>query len=320
MQRKLTSVGDRGQFVSAVALPGAFNRLLVAYYDATNADLRAGLCNSQQCDFFSTDRLLDNAGAAGEHTAIAINPATGFAVISYYAATFADARLYVCSNADCITGSVSTIDTQNDAGKNGALAFGANLMNFTNLFAVYDDATLGTIKFSRSVLPFTSFGPMTLGAGTDAAINVGASGFPDIVFRGPSDTLVHVRCLSFDCSGANQTVQTLSMPGQGFAPSITRLPNGNAFITSQQDNSILRGYVCNDAACSAPQVLILEAGPGLGAPSIAASYSDGRPLAFYQDAINKDVRAAECASLACTSIASRVSVNGFAVKSAKFCA
>lgn len=318
MQRKLTNVGDRGQFVSALALPCASNRPLVAYYDATNGDLRAGLCNSQQCEFFSTDRVLDNVGAACQHTAMAINPATGFAVVSYYAATLADARLYVCSNADCSAGSVSTIDTQNDAGKNGALAFGANLANFTNLFAVYDDATLGTIKFSRSVLPFNSFGPITLGAGTDAAINVGASGFPDIVYRGPNNALVHVRCLSFDCSGANQTMQTLSMPGQGFAPSITRLPNGNAFITAQQDNSILRGFVCNDLACSAPQVLILDAGPGIGAPSIAASYGDGRPLAFYQDAVNKDVRAAECSSVACTSISTRVSVNGFAVSLPNF--
>ncbi len=310
----LTNTGDRGQFVSAAALPGAFNRALVAYYDATNQDLRVGTCtSSSSCSGFSADRVLDSAGDVGQHTAIAINPVTGFAVISYYVATagIGDARLYVCGNADCSTGSAGTIATAGNVGRNSALAFGANIGNLTNLFVVHDDQSSGQVRFERGVAPFTSFGGIDLGAGSDPAISVGSSGFPDIVYRGADDRLVHVRCLSFDCSGANQVTQALAVAGKGFAPSIARLPNGNVFITAQEQASgTLFGYVCNDAVCASPQVLTMEEGPNLGGVSIASSYADGRPLAFYQDAFNQDVRSSECSTAACTALQRRIAANG----------
>jgi hypothetical protein len=318
----LTNTGNRGQFVSAAALPGAFNRPLVAYYDATNQDLRVGICSSSNsCNGFSADRVLDSAGDVGQHTAMAINPVTGFAVMSYYVATagVGDARLYVCSNAECSTGSASTIATAGNVGLNSAIAFGANLSNFTNLFVVHDDQTSGQVRFERGVAPFTSFGGIDLGAGSDPAIDVGSSGFPDIVYRSADDRLVHVRCLSFDCSGANQVTQTLAAAGKGFAPSITRLPNGNAFITAQEQASgTLFGYVCNDAVCAAPQVLTIETGPSLGGVSIASSYVDGRPLAFYQDALNKDVRAYECTTPACAAFQRRITANGIGASAPNF--
>jgi hypothetical protein len=310
----LTNTGDRGQFVSAAALPGVFNRPLVAYYDATNQDLRIGICSSSSsCDGFSADRVLDSVGDVGQHTSVAINPVTGFAVISYYVATadIGDARLYVCSDADCSTGSTGTIATAGNVGRNSAIAFGANLSNFTNLFVVHDDQSSGQVRFERGVAPFTSFGGIDLGAGSDPALNVGSSGFPDIVYRGADDRLVHVRCLSFDCSGANQVTQTLAAAGKGFAPSMTRLPNGNVFVTAQEQASgTLFGYVCNDAVCASPQVLTIEAGPSMGGVSIASSRVDGRPLAFYQDALNKDVRSFECGTVACIDFQPRITANG----------
>ena len=314
---RLTNTGDRGQFVSAAALPGVFNRPLVAYYDATNQDLRAGLCNSSSgCGFLSSDRLLDSGGDVGQYTAMAINPATGFAVISYYAATAGinDARMYVCSNADCSTGSANTIETSGDVGRNMDVAFGANLNNFTNVFAVYDNVSTGQVRFARAVLPFNSFGAADLAAGSDAAINVGSSGLPDIVYRGADNSLKYTRCLSLDCIGANQVTQTLAPAGKGFAPSITRLPNGNLFITAQEASTgSLFGYVCNDLSCAAPQVLTMDAGPNMGAASIASSYDDGRPLAFYHDMAAKDVRASECTQLNCAALQQRIAVNGASV-------
>ena len=313
----LTNTGDRGQFVSAAALPGVSNRPLVAYYDATNQDLRSGICStSSGCGFLLADRILDSGGDVGQHTAMAINPATGFAAISYYAATagISDARIYVCSNADCSAGSANTIEMSGDVGRNSAIAFGANVGNFTNVFAVYDNLSTGQVRFARAVLPFNSFGAADLGAGSDAAINVGTSGLPDIVYRSADDSLKYTRCLSFDCAGANQVTQTLAPIGRGFAPSITRLANGNVFITAQESSTgTLFGYVCNDASCSAPQVLTMEAGPNMGGVSIASSYDDSRPLAFYQDVAAKDVRASECTQLNCTTLQQRVATNGLSV-------
>ncbi len=313
----LTSA-NRGQFVSSANLPGAANRPLVAYYDANTQDLRAGICSSSSvsgCRGFTADRALDTGGDVGQYTAMAVNPATGFAVISYYFATagFGDARIYVCSNADCSAGSTANIDTNGDVGRNSAIAFGANLANFTNLFVVHDNLSTGQIRFLRATAPFSSFGGIDLGAGSDAAISVGSSGFPDIVYRGADDRLVHVRCLSFDCTGVNQVIQTLASPGKGFAPSITHMPNGNVFVTAQEQASgSLFGYLCNDAVCASPQVLTIETGPNLGDVSMALSFSDNRPLVLYQDSFAKDVRTAECASAACAQIRRRISANGTA--------
>ncbi len=312
----LTSSGDRGQFVSA-ALPGVFNRPLVAYYDATNQDLRAGVCgNNSGCGGLSTDRILDSGGDVGQHTSMAINPATGFAVISYYAATagVGDARVYACSNADCSAGSVNTIELSGDVGRNSAVAFGANLSNFTSVFAVYDNQTTGQVRFARAVSPFNSFGTSDLGAGSDPAISVDSAGLPTIVYRGADDSLKHARCLSLDCSGTNLVTRTLAAPGEGLAPSITRLPTGNVFITAQvASTGSLLGYVCNDVDCTNPQILTMETGPNMGGTSIASSYDNGRPLAFYHDAAAKDVRASECTQLNCLTLQRRISVNGNSV-------
>ena len=312
MGNRLTALGDRGRFPSAAALPGLSNRFLVAYFDQANQDLRAGLCESStRCDRFLTDRILDSAADVGQHIAIAINPATGFALISYYASNLGDARVYACSNADCSTGSAQSIETGGDVGVNSALAFGANLTNFTNAFIVYDNRTSGQIRFARGVTPFSSFSPVDLAPGSNPSINVGASGFPDIVFRGANDSLTHIRCLSFDCTGANQILQTLAGAGKGFAPSIARLANGNVFITALEPaTNTLFGYVCTDVTCAAPQILTLETRLGIGGVSVASSYADGRPAAFYQDADAKDVRVADCTSVACSTLQQRIAANG----------
>jgi hypothetical protein len=324
----LTSLGDSGKFVSAAALPGNFFRPLVAYYDASNEDLRAGVCSDTfQCSFFLTDRVLDSGGNVGQYTAMAINPATGFAVISYYVATagVGDARVYACSNADCSAGSVQTIETNGDVGRNSAIAFGADIGNFTNLYAVYDNASTGQVRFARAISPFNAFGVIDLGAGSDPAISVGSSGFPDIVYRGADNSLKYVRCLSFDCSGANQVTQTIAPAGFGFAPSITHLRNSLAnaqkqsaggqpklFITTQEPSTgTLYGILCNDSACANPVVGPLENRPGLGGASIASNLDNGRPIAFYHDAIAQDVRATEFLQASGATLRRGIAVNGF---------
>lgn len=323
LSNQLTFTGNRGQFVSAALLPGAQNRALVAYYDAIDGDLRAGLCNSASCNFFSAERILDSGGDVGQHTAMAVNPATGFAVIAHYSNTFGDARLYACSNADCSTGAPQTIETAGNVGRDIAIAFGANLSNFTNLFAVYSESVAGEVRYARGNAPFSQFSSSSLGAGQDPALDVGSSGFPDIVYRGPQDNLIYVRCLSFDCTVGARVSQTIAPAGRGFAPSIARLPNGNAFITAQEPaTKTLFGYVCNDANCSNPQIITLESGgaggPELGGTSLASTYADGRPLAFYRDATRADVRAAECTSAACSEVTRRISINGIDAKLPNF--
>ena len=321
---QLTSTGDRGQFVSAAVLPGAQNRTLVAYYDATAGDLRAGLCNSAaSCSFFSAERMLDGGGDVGQHATIAVNPATGFAVIAYYSNTLGDARLYACSNADCSAGAAQTIETSGNVGRDIAIAFGANLGSVTNLFAVYTESTLGEVRYTRGNAPFSTFSAITLDQGRDPAISINVSGFPDVVYRGAQDTLIYLRCLSFECTLANRVSQTIASAGKGFAPSITRLPNGNAFVTAQEPSTgTLFGYVCNSVNCSNPQVISMESGGVggaiLGGTSIASTYADGRPLAFYRDATRQDVRTAECTSTACSAITSRISINGIAAKLPNF--
>jgi hypothetical protein len=301
-ETRLTSGADRGRFVSVARRSALEERPFAPYYNATTGDLEAMDCLFSSCSV-GTIRVLDTVNDVGAGTATAIDTATGFPHVAYYDATNGDLRLYRCASATCDSGSSVVVDGVGDRGRNPSMAFVNNL-----LWIAYDDTSTGEVRLARGVAPFAgaSFATFSLAAGSDVAITVDGSNFVDLVFRGaPGDTLERVRCLDGNCSASTQ--QTLDGAGRGFAPSAARLPNGNLLVSHHQPSAgAMLATVCNDAACSAPQRLTLEAGPGFGPTSVALAYTVGRPLIQYRDAARTEMRSTQCTTLACTAFIRRI--------------
>lgn len=299
---RLTDGEDRGRFVSAARRGALAQRPFAAFYNATRGDLEAVDCFDSSCNS-AILRVLDTVNDVGVGTATAIDPATGFPFIAYYDATNGDLRLYRCASAACDSGSSIVVDGLGDRGRNPTMAF-AN----TALWIAYDDSSSGELRLARGVAPFGAgdFQSFSIGPGGDASITLEAGVFVDLVFRGgAAGTLERLRCTDIVCGLATQS--TLIGAGRGFAPSATRLPNGNLLVSHHQPAAgALLATVCNDASCSAPQRLILESGPGFGPTSVALAYAGGRPLIQYQDAVLSEVRSAQCTTTACTALIRRI--------------
>ncbi len=299
---RLTDGDDRGRHVSAARRSALAQRPFAAFYNATRGDLEAVDCFDSSCNI-ATLRVLETANDVGRGTATAVDPATGFPLIAYYDATQGDLRLYRCASPSCDTGSSVVVDGLGDRGRNPAMAF-ANAA----LWIAYDDSSSGEVRLARGLAPFGAgdFQSFAIAAGSDASVAPDASGLVDLVFRGGAQgTLERLRCDDLGCTLATQS--TLDGAGRGFAPSATRLPNGNLLVSHHQPSAgAMLATVCNDAACSAPQRLTLEPGPGFGPTSVALAYAAGRPLIQYQDAALSEVRSTQCTTTACTAFIRRV--------------
>ena len=299
---RLTSGADRGRFVSAARRSALSQRPFAAYYNATSGDLEAVDCFDSSC-ISATLRVLDTTNDVGLGTATAVDPATGLPYVAYYDATNGDLRLYRCATATCDSGNSVLLDATGMRGRNPSMAFASNL-----LWIAYDDTLTGEVWLARGVAPFApaNFTFFSAGTGSDASLSLDASGFVDLVFLGlPGGTLERLHCNDVNCSSAGQS--TLDGVGRGYSPSATHLPNGNLLVSHHEfATGAMRATVCNDAACSAPQRLVLETGPGYGPLSVAESYSSGRPLIHYGDTVLTEMRSTQCTTTACSTLIRRI--------------
>lgn len=302
---------DRGRHVSAATRTALTNRPLLAYYDATNGDLIAADCLSPDCSF-AIERTLETAGNVGQDTAIAIDPATGFAVISYYDVGNGDLRLYRCASALCNSGSSVLVDGTGDRGRNSSMVFAGS-----TLWIAYEDRTSGGMIRARSTSPFSTFVFVSQPGSVEPSLTADGAGLLDMVWRETvTQTLQRLRCQDATCSTGAQS--TLAGAGRAFRPSATRTTSGNLMVSHAEPaaNSV-RGTVCPDAVCAAPQGLVFDTRPGIGGKSILRSTSNGLPLVYYQDSVRADVRAAQCTTAGCSAFILRTALNGLPVTGAR---
>lgn len=299
---RLTSGADQGRFVSAARRSALSQRPFAAFYNATTGDLEAVDCFDSSCNS-ATLRVLDTVNDVGAGTATAIDPATGFPYVAYYDASNGDLRLYRCATATCDSGNSVLLDATSTRGRNPSMLFSNSA-----LWIAYDDTSTGEVYLARGVAPFAAanFDVFSAGMGGDASLSIDASGFVDLVFHGgASGTLERLHCNDASCILAGQS--TLDGAGRGYAPSATRLPNGNLLVSHHElATGAMLATVCNDAACTAPQRLVLESGPGYGPSSVAEVYASGRPLIHYGDTVLTEMRSTQCTTIACTSLLRRI--------------
>jgi hypothetical protein len=304
-------VADRGRHVSAAPRPALTNRPIAAYYDATNGNLMAFDCTSTECQY-GIERTLESVGNIGQDTATVVDPATGFPLIAYYDVDNADLRLYRCATAVCDSGSSVLVNGTNDRGHNVSMVFAGS-----TLWMAYEDRTSGELILARSTTPFNTFSIVSQASGAEPSLTADANGFLDMVWRETiGNTLQRLQCLNTTCSSANQG--TLATAGRGFRPSSTRLPSGNLLVSHfEPGTGSMRGTLCNDLGCSAPQSLLFESSPGVAGKSLMRTTDTGLPLVFFHDALRADVRSSQCTAAACTAFTQRVAYNGFPVNGAR---
>lgn len=302
---------DRGRYVSAATRSALSNRPIAAYYDASNGDLMAFDCLSTEC-LFGIERTLESVGDIGQDTATVVDPATGFPLIAYYDVGNADLRLYRCASAACDSGSSILVSGTNDRGHNVSMAFAGS-----TLWMAFEDRSSGELILARGSAPYNSFAVLSQANGAEPSLSADASGFLDMVWRETvGNTLQRLQCLNAICSSANQI--TLAAGGRGHRPSSTRLPNGNLLVSHFEPGAgNLRGTLCNDLACTAPQALVFDSGAGIAGKSSMRTTTGGLPLVYFHNAARNDVDAAQCSNASCASILKRTALNGLPVTGAR---
>ncbi|MBM3695757.1 MAG: hypothetical protein FJW79_07485 [Actinobacteria bacterium] len=127
---------------------------VISYYDWDNGDLRLARCGDATCTSGNTLRTVDDTGASGWYTSLALD-AGDYPVISHYDAANGDLRLARCGHTTCDLGNTLTIvDSSGDVGHFTSLVLNANGWPVIS----YNDWTNGDLKVARCGNPTCSSG------------------------------------------------------------------------------------------------------------------------------------------------------------------
>jgi uncharacterized repeat protein (TIGR01451 family) len=190
--------GDVGR-PSAVAF-GSDGLALIAYYDATNRDLKIAHCLTVDCTS-STKTVLDGAGDVGSALALAVG-ADGLGLVAYLDATLGTVKVAHCADAACTTASTATVGTGASPYQGIGIVIGSdalplivyNTVNFRAASAHCLDAACSSA--SVTVLSF--------GGGTrTASLAIGGDGLP-LLALGDGFSLSVSRCVDLACTNADQ--------------------------------------------------------------------------------------------------------------------
>ncbi len=202
-----------GKYTSIALGTDGFAR--ISYRDEDNDDLKFVRCLDADCTVKNITSV-DTAGNLGDFgTSLALD-ANNFAYISYRASggSTDDLKLARCTNEDCTTKVITTVDAAGDQGKYSSLKLAGD--GFARIS--YYDASAGAMKFVRcldadctakniaSVDTAGDVGPYT-------SLALGADGFGRISYRDNSSAdLKYIRCIDADCSAPKQRADV----GQSF--------------------------------------------------------------------------------------------------------
>ena len=109
--------------VTADMCLGSDDLPLMAYYDFTNHRLKVAHCNDQLCTDSTTALVGGSTGDLGFRPAIALNPLTGYGLITFYDNAYRDLEVATCSNIACTSVQVFTLDSNGDKGLFSSVAF-----------------------------------------------------------------------------------------------------------------------------------------------------------------------------------------------------
>ncbi len=301
--RTLDAVGDVGQYTS-IAIRPASGLPIISYWDQTNDDLKVYDCTNAACSA-GTARTLDATGIVGWHTSIAIRPASGLPIISYWDGSNNDLKVYDCSNAACSAGTARTLDATGNVGQYTSIAIrpasGLPIISYwdatNNDLKVYDCSNAACSAGTARTLDATG----NVGTYTGIAIRP-ASGLPIISYTDGSNSNLKV----YDCSNVFCSAgagRTLDVTGDvGFFTSIAIRPASGLPIISYYDdtNDDLKVYDCIHAGCLYGIARTLDATGSIGwHTSIAINPASGLPIISYQAQNNGHLKVYSCGDSRC---------------------
>jgi hypothetical protein len=186
---------DVGWFTSLAI--GTDGNPVIAYYDATNADLKVARCNDPACAGGNeTISVVDSAALVGKFASLAIG-ADGNPVIAYYDETSHDLKVARCNDKACSGGNETRtpVDTSGDVGTHASLAIGLD----AKPVVAYYDATNGNLKLARCndlACAGQNESLATLDSGGDvglyASIAIGLDGVPVVAYMDSTNGVVKV--------------------------------------------------------------------------------------------------------------------------------
>jgi hypothetical protein len=297
------ATGSVGQY-SSVGV-GGDNFPVMAYYDATNLDLKYVKCNDTACSS-KVIQTLDSTGDVGSYAALKVIDGTKLA-IAYHDVTNGDLKyLYCTSLSNCAgTATIRTIDSTGVVGQYASLVV---VQDGTPVIS-YFDITNGDLKVAKcndiTCASSTITSVDTTGTvGQYTASAIGSDGDPVISYYDPSGgNLKMVKCGNYSCSAGNTITAVESTNDIGQHTSIAVGVDGLPFIAHYSVTNLdLRVIKCGNTACSAGNIATAVDTTGSVGQYTSVAFGAGPfPIISYYNATNGDLKVAACGNSACSS-------------------
>jgi hypothetical protein len=142
------STGATGYYPSITI--GADGFPVIAYFDASNGDLKVAKCVHVACTAVAAITTVDSLGGVGKYSSITIGP-DGLPVLAYYDETNKNLRFAKCADAACAGASALThVDLVGDVGMYPSIAIGVDGLPVI----AYFDATNQVLKVAKCANAF----------------------------------------------------------------------------------------------------------------------------------------------------------------------
>lgn len=239
----------------------------------------------------------------GRYTSIVLT-SDDVPIISYFDYTNQDLKLAVCDDTNCNNPTISTIDATNDVGAFSSIALTTDGIPVIG----YADTTDGSAKLAicnnaACTSPTISTVDSTNVVGTYLDLALTSDNKPVMSYLDSTNyNLMLAICNNAACT--SPTISTIDNSDDlvGLNTSIA-VNSSNIPIISYHDatNTSLKLAICNNTACTSPNITTLDSTGIVGEESSLAITSDNKPIISYFDGTNSDLKLAICNNATCTS-------------------
>ena len=293
------SAGDVGTYTSGTV--DSSNRPVIAYYDATNADLKVVHCNDMDCaGGFESITSPATTGNVGSYASLELT-AGGLPVVSMVDATSDSLLLMLCNDANCAGNDEQFRTLWNGPATHTSLGLAPGGLPVVSFY----DASNGDLRLARCADTSCSSSTVDLVDGAGDVGEYGALGFDTAgaavisYYDRSNGDLKIARCTTptTDCSSGVTVFAADSTGDVGQHTSLTFNTSPAAPVVTYYDatNGDLKMLTCDDAAC-APGGDLAQAKDvegDVGAFTSVDFRSSSATLVYY-DATHQDLKVLLC--------------------------
>ena len=130
----ITTLDSEGEVGTSTSIAiGSDGLGLISYVDHTNQALKVAHCSNVACTSATLSTLDNGVAANAPATAIVIG-ADGLGLISYYDWDNRDLKVAHCSNVECTSATISTLDSEGEVGWSNSISIGADGLGLISYF------------------------------------------------------------------------------------------------------------------------------------------------------------------------------------------